>query len=801
MKKIREIIIILLLAVVLTLTAEFLAGFIIFNVQTQSIEKEFAGMTEYHSDSSVAKTGGLFDDVFNDMRDKTLAELAAEYNYAGMYYNNGITFFGDSLPTPVPGDSVGLSIENADEVGDKSISSYLKGDIFGSMTPDKSTEFLVYAYKISDEHVVVLEPAVSFLARFNENYFDNFAVLSQTGRVCMTNYAAIEGMRADEIGRLIGRDSLADFASGVVNISGTKYFAVYKNLNDAFGEFGFFGLVDYSRIDAALAESLGWIIFVLLMFGLSVVLIIAALAVYMTIKRQRSFKPKEIGTGNFNVSVNASGEIIKSNAAFRRFSNINIFDAVINKDLELNYNLGSSLICCLIDHGKQKIVSFVIVEKDDRSNFRMIGVKVAAEKAEEYAKQINNDFSLKFGFKNRFLKAASMDNPKVVFGLIEITNLRKLQTMFGPKVARDVNDATEERIRKYAETVYPLDSQYKGILISSGKEIDFFMSDIKAFFGELNKPVSSGDMLVDVSVVGGLVSVDSYSPDKTYNYTWKCAQAALKRVYSTDGTKYFVYHESVKKQYMRFFDYDFDIGKMLEENQFEMQYQPQLSIKDNKVVAFEALFRVKEHLGLQVDIGRLIDYIQYEGQIGMVGKFTFENCMRFAEEINGSKMKLSVNVSPLQFMQVGFVSGFAEMVGRYKIDPKMIDIEITETFLVGNIEEAANKIKELKKYGIGVHLDDFGKEYSSLNYLNKMPVEAVKIDRDFIVGITQNEKNKTIVQSIIDMVHKLGIEAIAEGVETEDQFMLLKEMKCDLIQGYYIGKSMTEKKVKEMVNV
>lgn len=802
MSKIKEVIIILALAVVLCLAAEFLAGYLIYSAQVISVENEFTEMANYHASSSAASFSYASNVVFGDMKSSTDKELAEKYDgYAGTYDSRSwvgkLTFEGQASEFELS-NAANASIT----AGEKNISCYPLDEILDNK--DK-TNYMVMSQRKEDgfNYSVVLQPAAGFYASVAKNYFDFTALVSQNSRVCASDNESITGKYFSTY--LQGLDTssinwIKNFTPRAVSIEGTKFFVSCKILDYSNETLGVVGLTDYSGIDAVLSETLSNTILIVVMFSVFILLVVVGLTVYLLYKKQHKMSTREVGRANYNVTVSSTGEIVRCSRNFKKFTKVNIFDAVINKDLEMSFSMGSNLVCYLDDHGKERIVSFVIVDKDQKLNFRMVGVEIAEGKALEYRKEIESDFALRHSFKNRYVKATSMDSYKVMTGIIEITNIKKLQTMFGPKVASDVVAATDDRIKKFAETVYPLDMQNKAILITKEKEVDFFQNDIKAFFSELNKPVNSGDMLVDVNVNGGLVLVDKFTSDKSYDYMMKCAQAALKRVHAGGGPKYYIFHDSVKKQYIKFFDYDFDITQMLDADDFEMQYQPQYSVKQKKVIAFEALFRVKEHLGLQIDIGRLIDYIQYEGQIGIIGKFTFDNCLRFAKEIEGKGIKLSVNVSPLQFMQVGFVSAFAEMVKQFEVEPTMIDIEITETFLVGNIEEAANKIKELKKYGIGVHLDDFGKEYSSLNYLYKMPVEAVKIDRDFVIGITQSEKNRTLVQSIIDMVHKLGIETIAEGVETEDQFNLLKEMGCDLIQGYYIGKSMTEKRVIEMLN-
>ena len=132
------------------------------------------------------------------------------------------------------------------------------------------------------------------------------------------------------------------------------------------------------------------------------------------------------------------------------------------------------------------------------------------------------------------------------------------------------------------------------------------------------------------------------------------------------------------------------------------------------------------------------------------------------------------------------------MFKRYQISPSRIDLELTETTLVSDIHSTTKIMRDLRNLGVRISIDDFGTGYSSLSYLKSMPVNTIKIDRSFINGILKNQADKQIVHSTITMVHNMGMMVVAEGIEDVRQFNLLRDMKCDKAQGFYIAKPIPE---------
>ena len=233
------------------------------------------------------------------------------------------------------------------------------------------------------------------------------------------------------------------------------------------------------------------------------------------------------------------------------------------------------------------------------------------------------------------------------------------------------------------------------------------------------------------------------------------------------------------------------------ENSFSQYYQPQFDINTGKLRGFEALIRwtdaelgnippsifipIAEETGLIIPIGRWILRTAVKTLKTWQEKFHFDGVM-------------SVNISPIQLLQDNFIEELDEIVKNEKIDPTLLEIEITEGVFIHKMEETVDKLKAIRERGIRVSLDDFGTGYSSLSYLQSLPLNTLKIDKSFINDITSADGvQANITSSIIKMVGKMGLETIAEGVEYPEQLDLLTHFKCNIVQGFLRGKPMPQK--------
>lgn len=231
----------------------------------------------------------------------------------------------------------------------------------------------------------------------------------------------------------------------------------------------------------------------------------------------------------------------------------------------------------------------------------------------------------------------------------------------------------------------------------------------------------------------------------------------------------------------------------LERHEFELYYQPQFDVKSEAIVGAEALLRWHNPILGNVTPDEFIPIAENTGLIVPIGKFVMNQAVHFLNTWQCSskckhKYTMAVNLSPRQFRDVGLLSFIQNLLSETNIDPERLELEITEGVLMSCHTNVVDLLTEIAALGINLSMDDFGTGYSSLSYLREYPFNVLKIDRSFIDGIILNSEDRNLVKAIVAMSHSLGLKVVAEGVETQEQHNLLKELDCDFMQGFYFSK-------------
>jgi diguanylate cyclase (GGDEF)-like protein/PAS domain S-box-containing protein len=236
-----------------------------------------------------------------------------------------------------------------------------------------------------------------------------------------------------------------------------------------------------------------------------------------------------------------------------------------------------------------------------------------------------------------------------------------------------------------------------------------------------------------------------------------------------------------------------DLRHALEQGQFQLYYQPQFSGDGKRLTGAEALLRWQHPQRGLVAPGEFIDVLEELGLVVEVGDWVLaEACRQFMLwQHNDVRLpKISVNLSARQFSTGQLDQRVAQTISASGIPPAALELELTESILMVDIEQALHTLARLKRLGVGIAIDDFGTGYSSLNYLKQFPIDVLKIDRSFVDGLPDGEQDAQIASAIIAMAHSLKLAVIAEGVETQAQLDFLRDHGCDEIQGYLLGKPM-----------
>jgi diguanylate cyclase (GGDEF)-like protein len=238
-----------------------------------------------------------------------------------------------------------------------------------------------------------------------------------------------------------------------------------------------------------------------------------------------------------------------------------------------------------------------------------------------------------------------------------------------------------------------------------------------------------------------------------------------------------------------------DLRTALEKNQFELYYQPQVDAVSGRVIGMESLIRWFHPENGLVSPMEFIPVAEEMGLIVPIGEWVLHQACHRASEWNAAghpDLKVSVNVSANQFKDPGFKASIVSALLSSGLSPRNLVLEITESMLMGDIDQLADLLREIKSLGVSFSLDDFGTGYSSLSYLKKFPIGELKIDRSFLLEVPANNDDNSIVRAIIAMAHSLGQVVVAEGVEEIEQLEFLRQHDCDIIQGYYYSKPLSQ---------
>ncbi|TAL42291.1 MAG: phosphodiesterase, partial [Methylovulum sp.] len=295
------------------------------------------------------------------------------------------------------------------------------------------------------------------------------------------------------------------------------------------------------------------------------------------------------------------------------------------------------------------------------------------------------------------------------------------------------------------------------------------------------KPIALKQHEILISASMGICVFQSYP--STANDLIKQADMALYSAKHKGRNSIQLFEPGMEETALQRIEIESGLRFALLNKEFELFFQPQINIADGKIIGAESLLRWKHPQKGFISPAKFIPVAEDSGLILPLGAWVLESCCKQIRnwEKNGlfqGLKTLSVNISAIQFNQANFVGTVLEMIDATEINPKHLEIEITEGALITHVEETRYKLEALKKAGIRIAIDDFGTGYSSLAYLKRFPIDVLKIDQSFIRDISTDSNDAVIIKTIIGMAKNLGLYVIAEGVETEAQLEFLNDEGC-----------------------
>ncbi len=271
----------------------------------------------------------------------------------------------------------------------------------------------------------------------------------------------------------------------------------------------------------------------------------------------------------------------------------------------------------------------------------------------------------------------------------------------------------------------------------------------------------------------------------------KSGYSAMSHAKEKGKNNFQFYSKNMKQTSSSRLTLESDLRKALENEEFEIFYQPQMNIDSGRIVGMEALIRWQNQDNKLIYPNEFIPLAEETGLIVPLGEWIIRQVCRQHKQWHTRKIPcipVAVNISPRQFLNGDFLSRVDQILDETGFNTKFLEFEITETTLIQDIKVTNRFLSELKKRGIKIAIDDFGTGYSSLNYLKNFPIDKLKIDKSFIHDLVNNQDDAAIVKAVIAIGSHLGMKVIAEGVETKEQLDFLSKHKCQKVQGFYYSR-------------
>ncbi len=358
-----------------------------------------------------------------------------------------------------------------------------------------------------------------------------------------------------------------------------------------------------------------------------------------------------------------------------------------------------------------------------------------------------------------------------------------------------------EKCVRTLDTVARLGGDEFAILFENIKDVSDVYPIIDRIMSEMSLPfnLSGKEVFATTSIGITLSSMNQYNqPDEIL----RDADIAMYYAKASGKACHVLFDSSMHKRAVKVLQMETDLRRAIERNEFVLHYQPIVSMVDNKITGFEALLRWQSPNGI-IPPDDFIPIAEESGLIVPIGHWILHEACRQMHEWQERfphfrHFTISVNISTKEFSQPNFVQLIKKTLKETGLSAKSLKLEITEKMIIENYEHAAAVFRQLRASNIHIEIDDFGTGHSALNYMLHLPIDALKIDRSFVRKATTDEDVKKIVMTIIALAHTMKMDVVVEGIETEKEMLLFREMDSEYAQGFFFSKPLDNKAVEAL---
>lgn len=395
----------------------------------------------------------------------------------------------------------------------------------------------------------------------------------------------------------------------------------------------------------------------------------------------------------------------------------------------------------------------------------------------------------------RAVVRARRHDRKVAILFLDLDHFKVLNDSLGHATGDRILKATSARLLDVVggtDTVARLGGDEFTIIMEDIDEPEAASAMAEAILAAFQTPLmhaAHGEVIVSPSIGISLYPEHAQVPVNLLKY----ADAAMYRAKERGRNTYQFYDTSLETEVRRRASMTSALRRALDRDELHLEFQPRQCLHDNRIVGTEALLRwTTEEFG-QVPPPAFIPLAEETGLILPIGEWALEQACRSLRQWNEQlpePLSVAVNVSVLQLLRGDLPAAVARVLEKTGLPADRLELEITESIAMANAEQTVNVLRKLKQIGVSIVIDDFGTGYSSLIYLKRLPIDALKIDREFVRDLSSDPDDAAIVTTIISMAHSLGLNVVAEGVETLAQLHYLREHGCDEIQGFLLSHAM-----------
>ena len=391
-----------------------------------------------------------------------------------------------------------------------------------------------------------------------------------------------------------------------------------------------------------------------------------------------------------------------------------------------------------------------------------------------------------------------------VLAMFDIVSFSKINLVLGEesgdRFLKLMAELANESLEGYPAKLYNIKQDQFAVLFRGIDSFNWIKSWVELFLQKLDKPITMDRNFLNVDVKIGIFNIEPQRYEiLTPDISLENAKLALNHAKESTVNPSFTYDVALSLVASREQRMEIDLANAITNQEFQMALQAQYSNDLERIVGFEALIRWTNPKYASESPLKFIKMAEKNNMIVDIGRIALHETFMIAKELEPYNVHISLNISPVQMLQAGFVNEVMTVFDQYDLKKGSISLEITETFLIDSFELVINKLNILKRHGFNIHLDDFGTGYSSLQYLRDLPVNTIKIDKAFIDDVETDVHSRAIVSMISNLAKNINLDVIAEGIETEKQNQLVYKAGCNVIQGYIISPPVPKEKAIELI--